>query len=60
MTGQPTITARSWVMVGLLGFTWGGTFLVTEIALRGLTPFWLAAGRITFAAALMTAIWATI
>ncbi|GFE48728.1 membrane protein [Roseobacter cerasinus] len=60
MTDQPTITARSWVMVSLLGFTWGGTFLVTEIALRGLTPFWLAAGRITFAAALMAAIWTMI
>ncbi|MFK7868490.1 MAG: DMT family transporter [Roseobacter sp.] len=44
-------------MVALLGFTWGGTFLVTEIALLGLTPFWVAAGRITFAAALMSVIW---
>ncbi|MCV3270358.1 DMT family transporter [Roseobacter sinensis] len=60
MTTAPVITLRSWLMVGLLGFTWGGTFLVTEIALEGLTPFWLAAGRIGFAAALMTAIWAVI
>lgn len=44
-------------MVALLGFTWGGTFLVTEIALLGLTPFWVAAARITFAAALMSVIW---
>ncbi|WP_300056364.1 DMT family transporter [uncultured Roseobacter sp.] len=58
MTQQPVITLQSWLMVGLLGFTWGGTFLVTEIALEGLTPFWLAAGRITFAACLMTTIWA--
>ena len=44
-------------MVGILGLTWGGTFMVTEIALEGLTPFWLAAGRIGFAAMLMTLIW---
>ncbi|WP_375228660.1 DMT family transporter [Roseobacter sp. S98] len=57
MTSAPQITARSWMMVAILGFTWGGTFLVTEIALQGMTPFWLAAGRIVFAASLMTAIW---
>ncbi|WP_298921222.1 DMT family transporter [uncultured Roseobacter sp.] len=58
MTETSDITVKSWLMVGILGFTWGGTFLVTEIALEGLTPFWLAAGRIGFAALLMTAIWA--
>ncbi len=58
MTAKPDITLKSWLMVALLGFTWGGTFMVTEIALEGLTPFWLAAARIAFAAALMTAIWA--
>lgn len=59
MNATPQITARSWLMVALLGLTWGGTFMVTEIALRGMTPFWLAAGRIGFAALLMTAIWAS-
>jgi drug/metabolite transporter (DMT)-like permease len=44
-------------MVGLLGLIWGGTFLVTEIALRGITPFWLAAARTVVAALLMLAIW---
>lgn len=57
MTDSPRITAASWAMVAILGFTWGGTFLVTEIALTGITPFWLAAGRICFAAILMIAIW---
>ncbi|HCI08243.1 DMT family transporter [Ascidiaceihabitans sp.] len=57
MTQTSEITARSWMMVALLGFTWGGTFLVTEIALEGITPFWLAAGRIAFASILMYAIW---
>ncbi|WP_299283345.1 DMT family transporter [uncultured Tateyamaria sp.] len=57
MTDSPNITWRSWLMVATLGLTWGATFLVTEIALRGITPFWLAAGRIGFAAVLMVAIW---
>jgi len=53
----PEITAKSWAMVAILGLTWGATFLVIEIALRGITPFWLAAARIGFAALLMAAIW---
>lgn len=57
MTDSPRITAKNWLMVAILGFTWGGTFLVTELALSGITPFWLAAGRICFAAILMSAIW---
>lgn len=57
MAQQPDINGRSWITVCLLGFTWGGTFLITEIALEGITPFWLAAGRIGFAAILMLAIW---
>lgn len=44
-------------MVATLGITWGGTFLVTEVALEGMTSYWLAAGRILFAALLMTLIW---
>ena len=42
-------------MIGVLGFTWGSTFLVIELALQGITPAWLAAGRLGFAALLMTA-----
>ncbi len=57
MTDSPTITWASWVMVATLGLTWGATFLVTEIALTGITPFWLAAGRVGFAAVLMSGIW---
>lgn len=57
MNQSPNITASSWLMIALLGLTWGGTFMVIEIALQGITPFWLAAGRIGFAAALMAAIW---
>ena len=57
MTQSPDITPRNWLMIIILGFTWGGTFLITEIALEGITPFWLAAGRISFASLLMYAIW---
>lgn len=44
-------------MVAALGLTWGGSFLVIEIALRGITPFWLAAGRIGFATLIMLTVW---
>lgn len=57
MANTPDITGKSWLMIGLLGLTWGATFMGIEIALRGITPFWLAAGRITFASALMAVIW---
>jgi len=57
MTSTPQITPSSWIMIALLGVTWGGTFMVMEIALRGITPFWLASGRIGFAAVLLTLIW---
>ena len=60
MNTTPQITAVSWLMIGLLGLTWGGTFMVIEIALEGMTPFWLAAGRIGFAMVLMLAVWAAL
>ncbi len=45
-------------MVAILGLTWGGTFMVTEVALAGgMPPFWLAASRVTIAAVLMGLIW---
>ena len=44
-------------MVATLGFVWGGTFMLVEVALRGITPFWLAATRISFATLLTLLIW---
>lgn len=57
---SPQITWHSWLMIAVLGITWGGTFMVTEIALEGMTPFWLAAGRIGFAALLMCTVWSVV
>lgn len=51
------ITGRHWLMIAVLGLTWGGTFLVVEIALRGITPFWLAAARISLGALVTSAVW---
>ncbi|MFC3615597.1 DMT family transporter [Lutimaribacter marinistellae] len=44
-------------MISALGITWGGTFLVTELALEEAGPFWLASGRIGFGALTMLTIW---
>ena len=46
-------------MIAVLGFVWGGTFMVTELALEGMTPFWIAASRISFASVVMTMLWST-
>ncbi|MGB1208648.1 MAG: DMT family transporter [Paracoccaceae bacterium] len=54
---QPTITPGSWIMVLTLGLVWGSTFLLIEVALTGITPVWLAAARIGFAAILTLAVW---
>ncbi|NIZ14509.1 EamA family transporter, partial [Phaeobacter sp. HF9A] len=32
---MPEISPRYWVMVAALGVTWGGTFMVIELALQG-------------------------
>jgi len=53
---SPEITSKSWIMVGILGITWGSTFLVMELALRGITPAWLAASRLTVAGLVMVVV----
>ncbi|KIC20481.1 DMT family transporter [Leisingera sp. ANG-Vp] len=54
---MPDIAPRYWLMIATLGFVWGATFLLIKLALDGITPFWLAAGRIGFAALLLCAVW---
>ena len=58
MNTTPQITRTSWLLIAILGFVWGGTFLAIEIALTGITPFWLAASRTGFASVVMLALWA--
>lgn len=57
MTMSNHITSKSWLSVAALGLVWGGTFLVIELALVTMTPFWIASARIGFAAVLTTLIW---
>ena len=58
MTPTPEITRLSWLMIAVLGFTWGSTFLGISIALEGIPPFWLATLRLAIAAVLLGALWA--
>lgn len=55
---MPDPTGRHWLMIAALGLVWGSTFLVIELALQGITPVWLTAGRILFAALLLGSLWA--
>lgn len=57
MTDKPDITARSWLMIVALGLCWGGAFPIIEVALEGITPFWLAAFRIAFGTLLSVVAW---
>lgn len=58
MPPAPIITRASWIMIAVLGLVWGSTFMVIEIALEGVTPFWLATMRLTIATAALAALWA--
>ena len=57
MNQTPHITYKSWLMIATLAFAWGGTFMVTEVALTGMPPFWVAASRVGLAAIVMVVIW---
>ncbi|MFQ6550069.1 DMT family transporter [Aestuariibius sp. 2305UL40-4] len=56
MTQPSAPTLASWAMIVTLGLVWGATFIGVALALEGFSPLWVAAGRLTLAAALMLAI----
>lgn len=51
------IPVRYWIMIATLGFVWGSTFLLTELAIDHMTPLWLAASRICLGSVLLTIVW---
>ena len=51
------VTKQSWLLLTLLGLIWGSTFMIIELALDGISPFWLAATRILIAALITNIIW---
>ena len=51
-------SASSWVRLITLSIIWGGAFFLIELALRGISPGWLVAGRMSAAAAFMCLLWA--
>lgn len=57
MTQTIEIGRKDWLMVAALGLVWGGTFMVQKLALDHVAPFWVAAGRISFAAVITVLIW---
>ena len=57
MTETPVITGRSWAMILALGFVWGATFMVQDLALDHMPPVWIAAARTGFAALLTVSVW---
>ncbi|MCT8160932.1 DMT family transporter [Pseudoruegeria sp. SHC-113] len=54
MSTRPT--PLNWLSIATLGFVWGGTFMVIEIAIRGFTPLQVAAGRSLFGALTLLAV----
>ena len=55
-SAPPRPTPASWAMISVLGLTWGAVFLGIRIALEGLPPLWVAAGRLVLAFALLWAV----
>lgn len=55
-TERPSPTPLAWLLLFLLGLTWGGSFLGVAKALTGFGPLTIAAARIGIAAVILTGI----
>lgn len=53
---RPSPTPLAWLLLFLLGLTWGGSFLGIAKALTGFGPLAIAAARIGIAAAILTVV----
>ncbi len=53
---RPAPSPLAWLLLGLLGLIWGGSFLGVAFALRGFGPLSIAAGRIGIAAVILVAL----
>ena len=54
---ENSVTKQSWLLLTVLGLIWGSTFMIIELALDGISHFWLAAARILIAAVITNFIW---
>lgn len=49
-------TILDWFYLACLVVAWGSSFVMSKIALREIDPVWIAAGRLVFGAAIVTAV----
>jgi len=47
---HPEATAKSWIMIAILGVIWGSSFMAVSVAITGFGPLTVAALRITIGA----------
>lgn len=52
----PEATAKSWIMIAILGVIWGSSFMAVTIAIKGFGPLTVAALRITIGAVVLFAL----
>jgi len=55
-TPLPAPGPANWARIMVLGMVWGSAFIAMAVALEGLTPLWVAAGRCAIAALALVAL----
>lgn len=51
-----TITARDWLMLGVLALLWGGSYFFGKVAVEDIPPLSVVLGRVALAAVILTVI----